>query len=114
MELLIALCWAAWNARNLFIFEAKQVDPLITLVKAEAIIKSYTRFKIPSSNHWENEKETSQSNWCPPPRGFVKINVNAANNAERQVAGLGVVMRDCEGNFVAATVKKVQFFGDVL
>lgn len=38
MELLIAICWAAWHARNLFIFETKQVDLLNALAKAEAII----------------------------------------------------------------------------
>lgn len=41
MELLIAICWVVWHARNLFIFKGKQVDPLTTLAKAEAIIDSY-------------------------------------------------------------------------
>lgn len=71
------------------------MDPLITLAKAEAIIDSYRRFKIPSSNHLEKRKETSQPSWCRPPTGFSKINVDVANNAENQVAGLGVVVRDC-------------------
>ncbi|GAY49871.1 hypothetical protein CUMW_122370, partial [Citrus unshiu] len=68
------------------------VDPLITLPKAEAIIDSYRRFNIPSSNHLEKRKKTSQPSWCRPPRGFSKINVDVANNAENQVAGLGVVI----------------------
>lgn len=89
------------------------MDPLITIAKAKAIIESYRRLKIPSSNDLVNREDSSQPNWCPPPKGFVKINVDAATNVEKQAAGLGVVVRDCNGSFVAAAVKKVQFFGDV-
>lgn len=39
--------------------------------------------------------------------------MDAVTNAAQQAAGLGVVVRDCNGSYVAATVKKVQFFGDV-
>lgn len=113
MELLIAICWGAWHARNLFIFETKQVDPLNALAKAEVIIESYRRFKIPSSNHLVTKEDSNQPHWCPPPKGFVNINVDAATNVGEQAAGLGVVVRDCNGSYVAATVKTVQFFGDV-
>lgn len=95
MKLLIAICWAVWHARNLFILKGKQVDPLTTLAKAEAIIDYYRRFKNPSPNHLMIKEETSQPLWCPPPVGLVKINVDAVTNLEKQAAGLGVVVRDC-------------------
>lgn len=40
--------------------------------------------------------------------------MDAGTNADNQVAGLRVVVRDYERSFVVATVKKVQFFWDVL
>ena len=71
------------------------MDPLTTLAKAEVIIDSYWRFKNPSPNHLVIREETSQPIWCPPPIVFVKLNVDAATNLEKQAAGLEVVVRDC-------------------
>lgn len=87
------------------------MDLLNVLTKAEAIIESYKRFKLPSSNHLETKDDSNQPNWCPPPKCFVKINVDAVTNAAEQAAGLGVVVRGCNGSYAAATVKKVQFLG---
>lgn len=86
---------------------------MITLPKAKAIIESYRRFKISSSNNLKSMKVTSQQKWCPLLTSFVKINVDVVTNAENYVAGLGVMVRDCEGKFVVAAMKKGQFFEDV-
>lgn len=59
------------------------------------------------------KEDSYQPHWCLPPKGFVNINVDAETNVGEQAAGLSVVVRDCNGSYVAAAVKTVQFFGDV-
>lgn len=43
----------------------------------------------------------------------MKVNVDAAINEERKVAGLGTVIRNSQGQMVAAAVKRIKFEGDV-
>lgn len=43
----------------------------------------------------------------------MKVNVDAAINEERKVAGLGTVIRNSQGQVVAAAVKRIKFEGDV-
>ena len=54
-ELLVACFWSIWHARNLFLFKGKKVDPLVSMAKAEAMLDSYKRVKIPSSSHLESK-----------------------------------------------------------
>lgn len=42
-----------------------------------------------------------------------KINVEAAIQVEIQIAGLGAVVRDCNGKIVIAVVKTVSFRGEI-
>ena len=113
-ELLVACFWSIWHARNLFLFEGKKVDPLVSMAKAEAVLDSYKRVKIPSSSHLESKITVKQQRWKPPPQGWIKINVDAATKIEKQVAGLGIVLRDFNGSVVAAAVKPSKFYGDII
>ncbi|XP_015383105.1 uncharacterized protein LOC107175839 [Citrus sinensis] len=113
-ELLVACFWSIWHARNLFLFEGKKADPLVSMAKAEAVLDSYKRVKIPSSSHLESKITVKQQRWKPPPQGWIKINVNAATKIEKQVAGLGIVLRDFNGSVVAAAVKPSKFYGDII
>jgi ribonuclease HI len=40
--------------------------------------------------------------WCPPPLGFVKINWDAAVNKHEGYIGVGIIARDCMGQFLGA------------
>lgn len=112
MELLIALCWANWHSRNLFVFEGKKEDSQVSLAKAEAIVESYWKIKSPpltssisQSCKKKLELETSSNR-------VVQSKCDAATKFKEHVAGLGVVIRNSEGNFVAAQ-KQVKYYGDV-
>ncbi|KAH9743305.1 homogentisate geranylgeranyltransferase [Citrus sinensis] len=60
-----------------------------------------------------NKNCRENQSWKPPPMGWFKVNVDAATKLEEQVPGLGVVIRNSEGNFIAAAQKQVRYFGDV-
>ncbi|KAH9799265.1 RNase H domain-containing protein [Citrus sinensis] len=89
-ELLVACFWSIWHARNLFLFEGKKVDPLVSLAKAEAVLDSYKRVKIPSSSHLESKITVKQQRWKPPPQGWFKLNVDAATKIEKQAVEWGL------------------------
>ncbi|KAH9712392.1 putative reverse transcriptase/RNA-dependent DNA polymerase [Citrus sinensis] len=112
-EMLVAICWGIWSARNQFIFKLKKEDPQIVLAKAEAILKAYKRTHMPASIHMDQQTRMLQQSWTPPPAGCYKLNVDAATNRDKQISGLGAVIRNAEGNVVAAAINFSKFFGDV-
>lgn len=113
-ELLVAVFWSIWHARNLFLFERKKVDPLISMAKAEAVLDSYRRIKASNLLHLDNRLIMKQQQWNPPPPGWLKINVDAATNTEKMLAGLGAFVRDSNGDLITTAVKTSKFHGDVI
>lgn len=104
MEMSAAICWVNWHSRNLFIFEGKTEDSQVSLAKVEALVESFRKIKpppLPSSRRQPNLA------------GCFKLNVDAATQRQNQVAGLGAIIKDSKGNFVAATQKQESFNGDV-
>lgn len=45
---------------------------------------------------------TMHKKWQPPPSDYIKINWDATVNAKEGYIGLGVVARDCKGDFLGA------------
>ncbi|XP_015382708.1 uncharacterized protein LOC107175620 [Citrus sinensis] len=105
--------WATWHSRNLFVFEGNNEDSQVSLAKAEVIVESYRKIKSPSLPSSTRQNCRENQSWKPPPMGWFKVNVDAATKLEEQVPGLGVVIRNSEGNFIAAAQKQVRYFGDV-
>ena len=48
-----------------------------------------------------------EAKWSPPKYLFYKINVDGAIFSSQKVAGIGVVVKDHEGNFIASLSKKI-------
>lgn len=106
MESFVGLCWAIWHSRNLFVFEGKREDSQVSVAKAEAIVDSDRKIKPPPLPSSSKQKSSENQAWKPPPVGWFKVNVDAATKVENQVASLGAVIRDSEGNFLAAAQKQ--------
>ena len=112
--LVAALLWAIWNARNKWLFEGKKENSTRAVARAESVIESFRKVKQPETNYVASQRAGEQKQWCPPPRDWLKINVDTAVDAEKQVTGLGVVIRDSDGKCKAAAVKTSKFFGSVV
>ncbi|XP_024039324.1 uncharacterized protein LOC127898872 [Citrus sinensis] len=76
-EQAIAFCWAVWFARNKRIFERKKLNPRALAAKAESLLEAYHRARKPDASHIHNVKRIVQKKWEPPPRNFLKVNVDA-------------------------------------
>ena len=85
----------------------------MTVSKAEAVLEAYRRIQLPAATHIGNQRSLMLKAWNPPQKGFFKVNADAATNSEKQIAGLGAVIRDEVGNVIAAAVKVSKFYGDV-
>lgn len=76
---MIALCWVFWTARNkLLLFKGKREDPISMGARAESAIESFKTIKQPEIDYAARKKEVRQQQWCPPPDGWLKANVDAA------------------------------------
>lgn len=54
-----------------------------------------------------------QAIWTPPPKGWLKINVDAVTDIKRQFFRLRAIIRDSLGKCIAADIKSIKFRGDV-
>lgn len=84
------------------------------MAKAKAIVKSYRKIKPPPLPSYAEQNYQTKQTWKPPPLGCFKVNVGAATKIQNQVAGLGVIIRNAEGKFIAAAQNRENFSGDVL
>ena len=59
------------------------------------------------------KREAKENQGHSLPNGWLKVNVDAAVNAEKQVAGLGVVITDGNQNCITAAINTSRYFGNV-
>ena len=113
LELLVTIFWVKWNARNQLLFKGKRENPQIMVGKAEAMIASYKRVHSSAEACSEKQQRVPPQAWNPPQDVFVKVNIDAAINSEKNLAGLEAVIRDDSGHVTAAAIKISKFHGDV-
>ena len=113
IDYVASIWWATWHARNKLLFEGKKPNPRETVAKAKAIVVAYQSMQFKEQDSPRSIKEKEAQRWNPPPSSKLKINVDAAVHAESQMAGLGAVIRNSQGQVVVAAVKSINFQGDV-
>ena len=98
LEILVVVAWAIWHSRNLRVFESISQGAEQTWNLAISMI---TDFK-------EAEKFCSlglaacEVSWRKPPNGVFKINSDGAAADDGRRSSIGVIIRDCRGQVVAA------------
>lgn len=65
-ELVVALFWVAWSARNQVLFKGKREGPRVLMAKAEAIVEEFRRIREPTNKDKASQKEKVQMCWSPP------------------------------------------------
>lgn len=58
-------------------------------------------------------RKKNELSWNPPPEGWFKVNTDAAIQIQEQRMGLGILIRDLKGGFVAATMKTSKFYDNI-
>ncbi|XP_015381605.1 uncharacterized protein LOC107174895 [Citrus sinensis] len=112
-ELMTIICWTIWKARNKYLFEAKKSDPHMLVITAGALMEAYQKVKGPEGKCRATKEESKTRGWQPPQQNCFKVNVDATISNDKQLSGLGVVIRDSTGKSIAAAIKTTKFHGDV-
>ncbi|KAL9448618.1 hypothetical protein AB3S75_015991 [Citrus x aurantiifolia] len=112
-ESVAALLWVIWNARNKRLFEGKQEAPARLVARAESVVESFKNARQYNGLRPDQRKDGKENQGHPLPNGWLKVNIDAAMNAEKQVARLRVVIRDWNKNCIAAAINTSRYFGNV-
>ena len=96
--------WSLWQRRNR-IREKQSSWPLHEVsMRAKNLVLEY--FKI-HKHPPKIQRRATLTRQLPPPVGFYKANFDAAYFGNSGIAGIGVVVRDCEGEIIAALSQKI-------
>ncbi|OMO52105.1 reverse transcriptase [Corchorus capsularis] len=98
VELIRYLCWNVWKARNSFVFEGREGNPIEVWNHAVAEFVEYNESLL-NANRIHGMGPTQQV-WQPPQRDFIKLNCDAAFDMASGDAGIAVVCRDHDGSLI--------------
>ncbi|GKV36829.1 hypothetical protein SLEP1_g44920 [Rubroshorea leprosula] len=106
LELFCILCWKLWCCRNEALWEGKTMEPKQIIEKALLFLQEYNAALLSRGRGAASVQRRSETRWRPPDAGFVKINVDGAICAQRELYGLGAVARDSSGEVIAAMMSE--------
>ncbi|KAL3537392.1 hypothetical protein ACH5RR_000758, partial [Cinchona calisaya] len=95
------ILWNLWNNHNSTVFEGSFRDPLCFV----SLSLNYSKDFLESS--LLGPPQFSISTWKNPNLGFSKANFNATIFAILDISGIGIVVRDDTGKFIAGLTRKV-------
>lgn len=106
-ETFLLLCtnlWANWFLSNEAVFTSDRCDPVSLVTNFHTLVRDFNQYALKTCVSGFEPILKFQS-WCPC-AGWVKINFDA-HMGVGSYRGLGVVIRDENGQLIAARVRKV-------
>ena len=97
-----------WKDRNNFTFRAFQPNPVSVINKATTITNEFfDSLAINKSSSQGLSVPKLKSLWRPPPKDWVKCNVDAAFCNSRRIAAIAAVIKDSTGKLIAGKAQKI-------
>ncbi|MCI30237.1 hypothetical protein A2U01_0051446, partial [Trifolium medium] len=109
MELISSICYHIWKARNLMIFQQKNIPVLEILDQASSTLHEYKKMQQKGLNKigTNQPKCSNEQNWTPPPANTLKANVDAHFHSDGHW-GLGWIVRKMDVNCIGAATKVIR------
>lgn len=102
------IAWSIWKERNNCIFQDKNSTHALVYEKANSgMLENLSRItQHIGSNRVLQSKKNDHDNsvWITPPDGWIKINFDGAAKGNPGLVGSGSVIKECNGNIIAANV----------
>ncbi|XP_010046539.2 uncharacterized protein LOC104435503 [Eucalyptus grandis] len=99
IDLIAALLWRIWKARNSFIFRHKWPNPLLVVEEALAQV----RISAPSSQPLlctDRASSPPDHLWRPPDPDEIKLNIDGAYHQTTSQGAMACIFRDHTGTFL--------------
>ncbi|KAJ9183789.1 hypothetical protein P3X46_007599 [Hevea brasiliensis] len=103
----IMIAWEIWNARNGIVWKQKHVVPYTVLQKVHHFLQEWQLARV-SMASYDLNTVPAVIKWQPPDAGL-KCNVDACFDAATGLAGVGLVIRDSNGQFVEGMCKSLGY-----
>lgn len=110
LSLAAMLLWQIWKCRNGASFDDKITIPEVVSKRAVSHLREHIAANQLNAAHngdstnTHNEHIRPEASWRKPGVDFYKINVDVVWNKERLKGSVGAVIRNCRGDFIAATI----------
>lgn len=101
LEFSFMIAWSLWYRRNKFLHEDLAQPPQAELEQDISSLKAY------QEAHMCLDRTTlPHLGWMKPPPRVLKLNVDGASFKDQHKAGVGIILRDFEGEVIPAISKK--------
>ncbi|KAK9990350.1 hypothetical protein SO802_025335 [Lithocarpus litseifolius] len=99
-ERFVSVCWGIWKERNVVRTGGRGKPGRVTLKTSLGLMDE---FQMANEGPWKPAIASPDPiRWVPPPPGQYKVNSDGAVFANQRKVGLGMVIRDSNGNVIAA------------
>jgi len=105
LERWLTICWGIWKSRNEVRHGGKRRSSLVIVRSSLKLLEDFQ-----SANEKLSRSRLDNHNtivWKPPPPSYFKVNVDGALFTKSKQFGMGVMVRDEEGNVVVAMCRKM-------
>ncbi|PNY14017.1 cytochrome p450 [Trifolium pratense] len=114
MEKICAIIYEIWNARNIFVFQEKNI-PLQEI--SNTAFKRLHEYQAHGENHIPNQSTkpkgcSNNISWSPPLRGILEANVDAHQSSDGHWFS-GMVLRRSDGSAIGAATRAHKGLFDV-
>ncbi|KAM1173720.1 hypothetical protein FF1_026374 [Malus domestica] len=96
-DLVLTTIWSIWRARNDLLWKGTISHPRDVALRAEEWMLAFRHYHSPSKMV---SMQTIQK-WYPSDIGFLKCNFDGAWDERSRKCGVGVIIRNCSGEFLA-------------
>lgn len=104
IERVVMICWAIWENRNSMVWKNQCLDPS-TMV--QSVLSYVHNWRVLRNNDHNGGTSTlpavALTRWIPPPKNFLKMNIDIAMHVDDRRMGFGWCFRD-EGGLVVRTI----------
>ncbi|XP_041003934.1 uncharacterized protein LOC121249293 [Juglans microcarpa x Juglans regia] len=103
LEVIVVIMRSIWHRRNLFIFEETFSAPQKVLITTMDNLEEFYQVQMgqEKKQHGRVVEETAQS-WQRPEKDCCKANFDATIDCKNQTMGIGVIVRDGNGEILTA------------
>ncbi|KAG7967769.1 hypothetical protein I3843_08G116200 [Carya illinoinensis] len=98
----LVVAWGLWNRRNKFIYEDASLTINTAVNNALSLKQEYSKVQV---FHGFDKRINHVVYWHAPPIGYLKLNVDGATFSDYFSAGVGIILRDHNGDVVVAASK---------